>query len=74
MKQFESTLADVSRNFKDSTVLGVFLNNHDNSRFLHNNGNVQKFKNSIAFTLFTSNYFTLLYFTLKYLNFIYLFS
>jgi len=54
MRQFESTLADVSKNFKDITTLGVFLNNHDNSRFLHNNGNVNKFKNSIAFTLMTS--------------------
>ncbi len=54
MRQLESTLNDVSKNFKDQSVLGVFLNNHDNSRFLHNNGSINKFKNSIAFTLMTS--------------------
>ena len=70
MRQFESTLADVSKNFKDITTLGVFLNNHDNSRFLHNNGNVNKFKNSIAFTLMTSkkNFKKILSFFYIYLN------
>jgi hypothetical protein len=57
MRQLESTIADVAKNFKDQSVLGVFVNNHDNSRFLHNNGSITKFKNSIAFTLFTSKKF-----------------
>lgn len=53
MRQFESTLANINKSFKDSSVLGVFVNNHDNSRFLHNNYNIPKFKNALAFSLMT---------------------
>lgn len=55
MRQFESTLQAVSRSFKDPSVLGVFVNNHDNARFLNNNYNIPKFKNAIAFGLLTCN-------------------
>jgi len=37
--------------FPDITVLGNFVNNHDNPRFLHNNENTQTFKAALAFTL-----------------------
>lgn len=53
MRQFESTLQAVSKNFKDPSVLGVFVNNHDNARFLNNNYNIPKFRNAIAFSLMT---------------------
>jgi alpha-amylase len=54
MRQFESTLQNVNKSFKDPSVLGVFVDNHDNSRFLHNNGSYNKFKNALVFSLMTS--------------------
>lgn len=35
----------------DITVLGNFINNHDNPRFLSNSSNVEAFKASLAFTI-----------------------
>jgi len=35
----------------DITVLGNFVNNHDNPRFLYQNGNIQGFKSALAFTI-----------------------
>ena len=37
--------------FPDITVLGNFVNNHDNPRFLHGNENVQPFKAALAFSI-----------------------
>lgn len=37
--------------FSDITVLGNFVNNHDNPRFLQENGNTNAFKNAIAWSL-----------------------
>ncbi len=54
LTEMESSLANISKYFHDPSILGVFLDNHDNSRFLHNNGNPKRFKNAIAFTLLTS--------------------
>lgn len=39
--------------FKDHTVLGNFLDNHDNTRFLNANGNIQLLKSALTFMLFT---------------------
>ncbi len=50
----ESSLLNIAKSFHDPSVLGVFVDNHDNSRFLHNNRNIKRFKNAIAFSLLTS--------------------
>jgi alpha-amylase len=52
--EMESSLQNINKYFHDPSVLGVFVNNHDNSRFLHNNSSVKKFRNAIAFSLLTS--------------------
>lgn len=49
----ESMLSDVKKRFKDTSVLGIFLNNHDNARFLHNTNNRRNFQNALIFTLLT---------------------
>lgn len=40
--------------FKDVNLLGTFIDNHDNSRFLHTQSNWNLYKNALAMTLFTS--------------------
>lgn len=37
--------------FKDIDALGVFVDNHDNARFLNGNNNVNRFKNALVFSL-----------------------
>lgn len=37
--------------FTDIDALGVFVDNHDNARFLNSQGDKMKFKNAIAFSL-----------------------
>jgi len=37
--------------FKDIDALGVFVNNHDNARFLHDQGDKNKFKAALTFVL-----------------------
>ena len=37
--------------FKDVSVLGMFVDNHDNNRFLNINGDVKRFKNALAMSL-----------------------
>jgi alpha-amylase len=54
LNEMESTLQNINKYFHDPSVLGVFVNNHDNSRFLHNTSSVKKFRNAIAFSLLTS--------------------
>mmetsp|Transcript_1008 Transcript_1008/g.1000 ORF Transcript_1008/g.1000 Transcript_1008/m.1000 type:complete len:341 (-) Transcript_1008:24-1046(-) len=39
--------------FKDQTILGNFLDNHDNPRFLYQNGNINRFKNALAWSVAT---------------------
>ncbi len=55
MRVFESTLQNINKLFKDPSILGVFMDNHDNSRFLFNKYDIAKFKNAIAFSLMSSN-------------------
>lgn len=38
--------------FQDISVLGNFLDNHDNPRFLHNNGDKTVLKNGLAYVIF----------------------
>ncbi len=37
--------------FRDVDALGLFVDNHDNSRFLHQNGDIRLFKSAITFSL-----------------------
>ena len=60
MTEFESRFKDINSYFKDPSVLGVFVNNHDNARFLNSQNNQQRFKSAIAFSLFTSKNFKLI--------------
>ena len=38
--------------FPDVSILGNFLDNHDNPRFLHNNGDWTILKNALAYIVF----------------------
>lgn len=51
MKQIPERWARIKKNFKDPTVLGLFLDNHDNARFLNSSVDMKLFKASLAFTL-----------------------
>jgi alpha-amylase len=37
--------------FKDIHILGNFVDNHDNARFLSVNGNINAFKNALAWSM-----------------------
>jgi alpha-amylase len=50
----EKSLRNINEYFKDSSVLGVFVDNHDKTRFLHDIQSVNNFKNAIAFSILTS--------------------
>jgi len=51
MYNLKSRWSDLEANFKDVSALGLFVNNHDNERFLHMNGDWRRFKSALAFTL-----------------------
>ncbi len=57
MYEFESKFQDINKNFKDPSVLGVFVDNHDNARFLNSQQNQQRFKSALVFALLVSNCF-----------------
>ena len=42
--------------FRDVSILGNFLDNHDNPRFLHNNGDTTILKNGLAYIIFAEVY------------------
>uniref|UniRef100_A0A7S3N697 alpha-amylase n=1 Tax=Euplotes harpa TaxID=151035 RepID=A0A7S3N697_9SPIT len=46
-------LNDNKNYFKDVNALGVFVDNHDNARFLYQNTNQNGFKSALLFALFT---------------------
>lgn len=46
-------LIDNKNAFKDVNALGVFVDNHDNARFLFGNGNTAGLKSALIFGLFT---------------------
>ena len=37
--------------FKNINYLGNFVDNHDNARFLHENGNYNRFKSALAWSM-----------------------
>jgi len=53
MNQIQSILQQYAQNFKDPSVLGTFLENHDNARFGSFQKDVTLFKNGLTFTLMT---------------------
>lgn len=57
MRQLESLLGPDGtyyQKFKDVNLLGTFIDNHDNPRFLNSQSSWTLYKNALAMTLFTS--------------------
>jgi alpha-amylase len=57
MFEFESKFQDINKNFKDPAALGVFVDNHDNARFLNSQQNQERFKSALVFSLMASKTF-----------------
>jgi len=53
MYKIESTLDNIKKSFNDPSVLGVFVNNHDNARFLNKNHDLKRLESAIMFMLMT---------------------
>jgi len=51
MSSLESYYAGAQSTWPDQSLLGNFVNNHDNARFLYNNGDHIAFKAALAFSL-----------------------
>jgi len=51
MNAFQSYFSGASNVWPDETVLGNFVDNHDNARFLYNNGDHVAFKSALALTI-----------------------
>ena len=51
MKKISQRWAEEQSKFKDIDALGIFVDNHDNARFLAGNGNKVLFKSALAFSL-----------------------
>uniref|UniRef100_A0A6B2L3N6 alpha-amylase n=1 Tax=Arcella intermedia TaxID=1963864 RepID=A0A6B2L3N6_9EUKA len=51
MRQIESTLSAYNTYFKDTSVLGTFLENHDNPRFKNMQGDNTLYKAALTFSL-----------------------
>lgn len=51
--RLQSSLKSIKNGFRDVHALGAFVDNHDNARFLNNNGNVKGFQSALIFGLFT---------------------
>jgi alpha-amylase len=51
MRTISDRWATNMQHFKDVDALGIFVDNHDNSRFLHSNGDQRLFKSALAFSL-----------------------
>lgn len=68
MKEISTKLKNIKEGFKDHTVLGNFIDNHDQNRFLFNNKNIPTLKNSAAFCLFTEGIPIVYYGTEQYFN------
>ena len=52
MRNLENYWFNTRKYFPDPTILGVFVENHDNPRFLNMCGDRKKFKNASIFSLF----------------------
>jgi len=54
MRQLGNRLQDDERYFKDTSVLGTFIDNHDQARFLSVQSDTWKYRNALVFTLFST--------------------
>ena len=52
MYEIKNRLEQDLPQFRDIDALGIFVDNHDNERFLHNDGRHQKFKSALALSFF----------------------
>lgn len=44
---------DINKYFSDPHALGLFIDNHDNPRFLYQNNRINRLRNAVIFTLFS---------------------
>lgn len=51
MRTISNRWASNQKAFKDVDALGLFVDNHDNARFLNGNGDQRLFKSALAFSL-----------------------
>jgi len=51
MNEMTDHFKKLKENFKDVTLLGNFVDNHDNSRYLNWEHNKNRYKNAITFVL-----------------------
>ena len=51
MRNIPNRWATNNQNFHDVDALGIFVDNHDNSRFLHTNSDQRLFKSALTFAL-----------------------
>jgi len=51
MYKIESTLKDYSSSFKDLSLLGTFIDNHDQTRFLNGHNDQWLYRNAITYDL-----------------------
>lgn len=51
MNNFENRYNQEEPHFNDLNALGVFVDNHDNERFLHSHNNHANFRSAITFSL-----------------------
>lgn len=51
MYGIKNRYAEESQHFRDLDTLGLFVDNHDNARFLHDHGDQTMFKGALAFSL-----------------------
>jgi alpha-amylase len=52
MYQLRSVINDENNKFQDATILGTFMDNHDNARFLHYHDDLKNFQNALVFGLY----------------------
>lgn len=51
MRNIPNRYSEEQGNFKDIDALGIFVDNHDNARFLNQHNNIAHFKAALAFAL-----------------------
>jgi len=54
MRNLGSRLQDDDKYYKDSSVIGTFIDNHDQPRFLSVQSDTWKYRNALVFTLFST--------------------
>jgi len=54
MRNLGNRLNDDEKYFKDTSVLGTFIDNHDQARFLSVQSDTWKYRNALVFTLFST--------------------